>query len=126
MDSEQPKRVTDDRRRYDDAGEDGLRSMLRDFYSRKMWSIVLLVWVWAVIFCCGAVFSAVKFFRTDLTRSQIMYAALFVCFVHGAGLMKVFAWGMIHRRGIRRQIRRLELRIAELTESLSAGPAHLP
>ena len=32
------------------------------------------------------------------------------------GSMKIFAWEMIHRNSIRREIKRLELRIAELSQ----------
>jgi len=32
--------------------------------------------------------------------------------------MKIFAWQMLHRNSIKREIKRLELRIAEMTKLL--------
>jgi len=72
---------------YDESKEDSIMSMARDFYSRKI-----------------------------ETQLQIMYAAIFVPCVLGIGFMKVFAWEMIHRNSIKREIKRLELRIAELSQ----------
>ena len=87
--------------------EDSIWSMASDFYSRKMLSVVILVWIWAIIFIAGVIYCGVEFFKTDQTKSHIMYAAIFVCCFHGICLMKIFAWQMIHRQGIKREIRRL-------------------
>jgi hypothetical protein len=116
MNDEQIKRMIEDT--YDNSREDTIRSMVSDFYSRKMLSTVILVWVWGIVFFAGAVYCGYRFLKTDDIRSQIMYAALFVCFYVSIGLMKVFAWQMIHRNSIKREIKRLELRIAELARSV--------
>ncbi len=65
---------------------------------------------------------AVKFFAADQTKSQIMYAAIFIVACQFAGRMKVFAWQMIHRNNIKREIKRLELSIATLVASLDKTP----
>jgi uncharacterized membrane protein YbjE (DUF340 family) len=119
MDREQIKKIIDDTEEYDEAKEDSLRSMLGDFYSRKMLSVVVLLWVWAIIFCAGAAYSVMRFFHTDQIRDQIMYAAIFICLVQFVGLMKVFAWQMMARNSVKRDVKRLELRIAELTQALT-------
>jgi hypothetical protein len=116
MKSDEIKKMIDDV--YDDSREDSIRSMVGDFYSRRMLSIAVLVWVWAIIFIAGALGSAVKFFAADRTKDQIMYAALFVCLVQFVGLMKVFAWQMLARNSVKREIKRVELRVAELAQAL--------
>ena len=116
MNDEQIKRIIEDD--YDVSREDTILSMARDFYSRKLISTAILVWVWAIIFCAAAAYCAVQFHRADETKSQIMYAAIFVPCVLGIGFMKVFAWEMVHRLSIKREIKRLELRIAELSETV--------
>jgi uncharacterized membrane protein YbjE (DUF340 family) len=116
MKGEEIKKMIDDV--YDDSREDSIRSMVGDFYSRRMLSIAVLVWVWAILFAVGAGYSAVKFFAADQTKDQIMYAALFVCLVQFVGLMKVFAWQMLARNSVKREIKRLELRVAELAQAL--------
>ena len=103
---------------YDESRENSIRAMIGDFYSRKMLSVAVLVWSWAVVFFVGAGYSAMKFFETDDTQLQIMYAAVFICLVQFVGLMKVFAWQMIARNSIKREVKRLEIRIAELAKSL--------
>lgn len=119
MNDEQIRKIIDGPQDYDDSKEDSLCSMLSDFYSRKMLSTAILVWFWGIIFVAGAVYSAVKFFDAEQTRDQIMYAAVFVCLVHFVGLMKVFAWQMIARNSVKREVKRLELRVAELSASLT-------
>ncbi len=103
---------------YDDSREDSLRGMIGVFYSRKMWSTAVMVWAWGLIFMAGAIYCAVKFFGDITVRDQIMYATLFVTCWVGVAIMKMFAWQMLHRHSIKREIKQLELRIAELTARL--------
>lgn len=116
MNDEQIKKMLEDT--YDESRENTLRSMLKEFYNRKMSSIVILVWFWAVIFIAGAVYSGIQFFKTDKTQFQIMFAAIFIVCWQIVGQLKSFAWLMIHKNNIKREIKRLELRIAELNETL--------
>jgi len=116
MNDEQIKRMIEDT--YDDSREDTIRSMVGEFYSRKMLSIAILVWAFGIIFFGGAAYSGVEFFKADQTKHQIMYASIFILFVEGIALMKIFAWQMLARNSIKREIKRLELRIAELARSV--------
>jgi hypothetical protein len=118
MSDEQIRRIIQDS--YDDSKEETLRAMARDFYSRRMLSTAILVYVWVIIFIALAVYSAMQFFKADQTQGQIMYAALFILGAHGVGLMKILASEMIHRHGISRNLKRLELRLAELSEMLKS------
>ncbi len=93
--------------------DDTLWSMAGDFYSRKMLSVTILVWVYGLAFIAGAIYSGIKFFDAEETKCQIMYAVIFVSCVQFICLMKLFAWGMIHRVGIKGEIKRLEKLIAE-------------
>ena len=110
------RKILDDT--YDDAREDSIRSMIGDFYSRKMLSTTVLIWFWAIVFLVAAGYTAMKFFETDEAQNQIMYASIFVCLVQFIGLMTVFAWQLMARNRVQRAIKRLELRIAELAKAL--------
>lgn len=121
MNEDQIKKIVDDS--YDTAREDTLLSMASDFYSRKMMSTAILVWAWAILFLALAVYSAIQFFGTDDTKAQILYAVLFISGAHGIGLMKIFAWEMVHRHSIKREIKRLELRMAEFSEKILSAKA---
>jgi uncharacterized membrane protein YbjE (DUF340 family) len=116
MNDEQIKKIIEDT--DDDSREDTLRSMIGDFYSKKMWSIALLIWAFAIVFFAGATYCAIQFLRTDQTKLQIMYAAIFILCVGGIGWMKIFAWQMLNKNSIKREIKRLELRIAELNQTV--------
>ncbi len=119
MNDEQIRKIIDGSHEYDDSKETTLGTMLGDFYNRKMLSVAIFIWAWGIVIIAGAVFCAVQFFRNVEVRDQIMYAALFVCCVQFLALTKIFAWQMIHRNGILREVKRLELRIAELPASLA-------
>ncbi len=116
MNDEKIKQIIEET--YDKSKENTMCSMLKDFYNKKMLFWIILLWVYFLVFLALAVFSAIEFFKTDQTRYQIMYAAIFVCCIQFFALIKIFAWQMVHRNGILREIKRLELRIAELTETL--------
>ena len=94
--------------KMDESREDSIWSMASDFYSRKMVPVAILIWIWAIIFVAGIVYCSVEFYKTDRTKSQIMYAALFVCCFQGICLMKVLGGQMIHRQGIKRAIKKLK------------------
>ena len=116
MSDEQIKKILEDD--YDTSREDGLRAMLGDFYNRRMLSMVVIVWVFGILFMAGAIYSGVTFFKSEGAKSQIMYAAIFICCLQYVSMIKVFAWQIIHKNGLKREIKRLELRIAELSRAV--------
>ena len=122
MRDDKVKEMINDKGLYDDSREDSLRSMLSDFYSRRMLSTAILVWACFLFFFALGVVSAILFFRTDQTRSQIMYAAIFVCLMHWASLIKIFAWQTIHKNSIKREIKRLEIQLVEACKALQRTP----
>ena len=119
MNDEQIRRILDGPPQYDDDRGESYLSMVKDFYSRRMRSIAILVWSFAIVFFAGATYSGIQFLRTDQTKTQIMYAAFFILFVEGVALMKIFAWQMLAKNAVTREIKRLELRVAELAQTLA-------
>jgi hypothetical protein len=103
---------------YDDSREDGVLWMALDFYSKKMASLAIMVWAFAIAFFAGAVYCGFEFFSAEQTKYQILYAVIFGLFVEGVALMKIFAWQMLARNSVKREIKRLELRIAELNQTV--------
>jgi glucan phosphoethanolaminetransferase (alkaline phosphatase superfamily) len=118
MDKEQIKKIIDSPEEYDESKEDSYRSMMRDFFSKEMRWVMINVWVWFFIFLVPLVFSIIQFFRIDRVRDQIMYATIFICCCLGIGFIKAFGWVMMQKPRINRDIKRLELRIAELNETV--------
>ena len=116
MNDEQIKKIIDDI--YDDSKEDTYFSMLRDFFSKKMRWVMINLYVWSFFFMALAIISAVQFFRTDQAKFQIMYATICLGCSLSIGLCKVATIVMLQRHSIKREIKRLELRIAELNETV--------
>ena len=118
MNEDQFKKILNDE--YDQSREMTFGTIIKDFYNRKMRSIVILVWTMALLFIGLAVICGIMFSKTAGTdiKMLILYATLFLVFAHWVDLMKIFAWQMIHRNSLKREIKRLELRIMELSESV--------
>ena len=122
MNPDDLKKRMDQKDIYDETREDTLRAMLLSFYSRRMLSTAVLVWINFLFWAAMGIVSMILLFRTTDIRYQLLYAALFICFLQWATLSKIFAWQMIHRHSIQREIKRLEFRLAELQETIRGRP----
>jgi len=118
MDKEQVKKIIDSPEDYDDSKEESYISYARDFFKRTQRWAIILVFVHFFFFLALAILSGILFLISETTKYQIMYAAFFVCCLLIAYLIKIFAWVWGCRNIISREIKRLELRIAELNETL--------
>ncbi len=116
MDDEQLKKIIEDT--YDESKEDSLFSMVGQLYSRKMFSSFIVHAAYTLVFIALAVFCGIKFFQNQQVQFQIMYAAIFVCCIQVCIFSKVKYWQMLFKINISREIKRLELRIAELNETV--------
>ncbi len=118
MDKEQIRKIIDGPVAYDESREDSLLSMTGQLYSTQMLPSMLVHFVYSLPFIAGAIFCGIKFFATDQVQFQIMYATIFVCCIQFMVFSKNKYWQMLHRHNINREIKRLELRIAELNETV--------
>jgi hypothetical protein len=116
MNDEQIKKIIEDT--YDVSREDTIWTMVSDLYNRKTLSVIIVLWILMILFMSALVYSGIKFFQSEQVQSQIMYATIFSCCFLGVNVVKIFAWQMSHRHGIKREIKRLELRIAELNQNI--------
>ncbi len=116
MSDEQIKKIIEDT--YDDSKEDNLLSMVGQLYSRKMFSSLIAHGAYSLVFIVLAVFCGIEFFETQDVQYQIMYTAIFVCCIQFVTLRKNIYWQMLHKNSISREIKRLEIRIAELNETV--------
>lgn len=105
---------------YNEPREDSYLAMAREFYSRKHLETAFIVWGNFLFFFALGCAAAVMFFLSDDLTDQIMYAALFVCFMQWSTLIKVYAWQVMQKIQVKREIKRLELRVVELTQAVMA------
>lgn len=120
MDSERIQTILETSPQYDETRDNTLRAMINEFYTRKMSSIVALVWGMGLIFMGLAAFCAVRFFYATDTRGQIFHAVGFLLFMQWLASIKIFAWQMIHRNSIKREIKRLEIRLQDISERIGS------
>jgi len=122
MDKEQIKKIIDSPLEYDEEydklEEESYLSWAKSCIKNSQRWPVILIFVHFFSFLALAVVCGVLFLETDQTKLQIMYAALFVCCILIGYLIKVFGWVMVCKNGTSREIKRLELRIAELNETV--------
>jgi hypothetical protein len=118
MDKEQIKKIIDNPPQYDESKEDTMRSWFKDAYSKKMRWVITCVYAQYIILSALIVFCVIKFFSADQTRYQTMHAAIVVICSHWLGFISVFAWVMLQRPRNKREINRLEFRIAELIDTI--------
>jgi uncharacterized protein YqhQ len=120
MDQEQIKNIIDRPEEYDESREESYISWARFWFKNTQRWAVILVFAHFFFFLALAILCGILFLISDTTKYQIMYAAFFVCLVLIAYLIKVFAWVIVSRNSIKREIKRLELRIAELSEMIKS------
>ena len=114
MNNEPLKKIVEDS--YDDSKEDSYVTMVKDFFSKQMQTIHIIFWIHILFFLVLMIVCGILFLMADQTKDQIMYASFFVCCVVLCYLIKVFAWIMVSKNSTQRELKRLEIRIAELAE----------
>ena len=121
MDEQQIKKIIEDT--YDDSKENTLKSMVGQWYKKKIrWTVVAFS-AYCGFFHLLAIISAVLFFQVDQAKYQMMYVALFLFFMQRSALVKTIGWQRFNKHSIDREIKRLELRIAELDETVKGKVA---
>jgi len=116
MNDEQIKNIINSPEEYDESKEESYISWAKFWFKETQRWAIILVFAHFSFFLALAILSGILFLISDTTKFQIMYAAFFVCLVLIAYLIKVFAWVIVSRNSIKRDIKKLELRIAELSQ----------
>jgi hypothetical protein len=125
MNDEDIRKIIDDTGSYDEAKEGSFAELLQmagDFYSRRMLSTAIVVWVNGLIAMAISVVSAVLFFRTDQVKQEIMYLAIFLVGFGWLGFAKFVALFALHRNSISREIKRLEIRLSNAGDARRQQP----
>lgn len=96
-------------------------SLITDFYTRNNGAMIWWVWGNALFFLGLMIASAILFFLTSSTRFHILYATLFLTGVQVIVLTKIVYFLAVLRNRTLRDLKRLELKMAEKNESGNAG-----
>lgn len=103
---------------YDTSREDTIREMFTSAFHGRTWWMATIAWIYMLGWTAVAVLAAVWFFRATEVKDLIMFARIFLTMVVFVGLTKMWYIMLINRNSVKREVKRLELRVAELTETL--------
>jgi hypothetical protein len=94
--------------------------LVETFHGRNRWlSALAFVFTFAAFgLVCVA---AYQFFQVETTRAMIAWAAAFMWGALSVAMLKMWFWLEMHRNNVTREIKRLELQIANLSRQLAAG-----
>lgn len=91
--------------------------VIETFKSQTRWLTMLSIVGGIIVMIFGAIM-AIRFFDTESPRDQLMYATLFIAAFFSIGIMKVWFWMQMDRVSLLREVKRLELQIARLTQRI--------
>ncbi len=100
---------------YEDLGEQGIVDMAFGAFSGRNKVLSILMMFIAAVFFVLAVYSAVQFFTVEATKDLIMWASGFFFFMMGTAVMKIWWWMEMEKNATVREIKRVELQLANLT-----------
>ena len=97
----------------DAARDQSFRQMMAGtFRGRNRWMAVV-VYIYLLVFTGLMVASVIQFFGGETTAHQIAWATAFLFSSMVVMFLKLWIWNMMNRNAIVREIKRLELRLAE-------------
>ena len=117
LDAEADQAMLDFTRRETMRGQ--IRDMMRGTSLRLMVFAYFILLI-DTLFC---VFTAVRFFRAETTQSQIAWAVGFIIAFTAIGAIKLWFWMLANRNAVIREVKRVEIQIARLSERLPGPPA---
>jgi len=104
---------------FQDAGESpGVLDMLFETFRGKHRWLNMLGAIWMVVFLVLAAAAAAAFFRAEATRDMLLWSSACILCVAAVAMLKVWYWMEIQRIAVMREIKRVELQIAQLAARL--------
>ena len=105
---------------YDQLGEPGLPDMVTEVFRGRLWWIGALFMFMILLFFILSIVCAVQFLSTDDLHEMLRWGAgFFLCVVAVIG-GKIWYWMQLQQLAVMREIKRVELLIAHLSEQRQA------
>lgn len=99
--------------------DETLREMTAQVFRSKIRCWVILIWVEAFIFSLVALWAGIRMYHAQELKPLIVYATVLIACGISIALLKTMHWQFVNKYSIMREIKRLELRIAEINETKS-------
>lgn len=91
--------------------------IIATFQGRQRWMVVL-GFLFSIAFLALMVVAAMEFFRAETVREMIAWASVFGIGVISTGLMKIWYFLELNKYVVMREIKRLELQVARVSEAV--------
>lgn len=102
-------------------GEQSISQMVLDsFRTRHRW-LVALVFVSTTGLFLVDILAAYQFFQAESMRAMIAWATVFVFLGTWIAMLKVWYWMELNKNSLTREIKRMELEVANLSRRVSGG-----
>jgi hypothetical protein len=100
-------------------GEPSLQEqMIETFRGRQRW-LVAMGFAMTLIALALLVWCGIQFFHAESTRSMIAWATGFIWALIFIAMTKIWYWGELNRNALLREVKRLELQVANLSRRLA-------
>ncbi len=104
---------------YDKLDEQNIFQMLGGLFQGKNKWIILLFNVVMLIVLGLLIYCVVQFFNTDQTNDLIKWALAIVTGLMMISMLKMFIWMQMDKNSIKRELKRLELQVSNLSSKLT-------
>lgn len=94
--------------------EQSLTELVADSFKGRLKYMVIMVWTLVPIFFAAAVYCAVEFFYSDSVSTQIGWIVGVILNFQIVSMLKIWYWMELNKQVIRRDIKRLELRLVNI------------
>jgi uncharacterized membrane protein YciS (DUF1049 family) len=94
-----------------------LEQVIETFRGRNRWIVTLMIpatIAWLIFACV----SAYQFFHVEELRGMIAWAGAFAFSIVVIGLVKIWYWMELNKNSVTREVKRLELQVAQLAARL--------
>lgn len=91
--------------------------VVESFRGKSRWLVMLAYWS-VVLFMAVMVLALVRLFTTDSIREMIIWATTFMFCCLATTMFKVWYWMELNRNTVLREIKRVELQLARVTNRL--------
>ena len=104
---------------YNSLDEQNVLQMLGGLFKGKNRWIMLLMNIVMMIAFVLLIYCIVQFFNTDITNELILWlSGGFICLMM-ISMLKIFMWMQMDKNSIKRELKRLELQVSNLSSKLS-------
>jgi len=103
---------------YDELGEPSLLGRALEVMSGRMKWINLLVWFIGTLFFIAGILSLLLFFDAQETKEMLVWGGGFMFCMMAVMMMKLWFWIEMQKNSVLREVKRVELQIARMSEKL--------